>query len=78
MFALPGASFAAYYAHVLPETAWYYQFRSLRHTEWLVMLIGVAGGVIAAVLPRVLLTLPLLGVAVLSAVPFVKAFLGAP
>ena len=76
VLALPGASFAVYYAHVLPETAWYYQFRSLRNTEWLVVLIGLAGGVMASILPRFLLTVPLLGVVGLSVAPFVKPFLG--
>jgi len=76
VLALPGASFAVYYAHILPESVWYYQFHSLRYTEWFVVMIGVAGGVIASFLPRVVLTLPLLGVAGFSIVPFVKPFLG--
>ena len=76
VLALPGASFVVYYAHLLPEFGWYYQFRSLRHTEWLIVPIGVAGGVIASLLPRVVLTLPLLGVAGFSIVPYVKPFLG--
>lgn len=74
--ALPGASFAVYYAHLLPETSWYYQFRSLRGTELLVVLIGVAGGVVATLLPRGLLFLPLLGVAAFSIAPIIKPFIG--
>ena len=74
--ALPGASFAVYYAHLLPEASWYYQFRSLSGTEFLVIFIGVAGGLIATLLPRVLLLIPLLGVAAFSFPPFVKPFIG--
>ena len=53
--AIPGASFAIHYAHVLPEAAWYYQFRSIEGTELLMVFLGVAGGWIAALLPRKLL-----------------------
>jgi hypothetical protein len=74
--ALPGASFAAYYAHVLPEASWYYQFRSITGTELLIVLIGVAGGSVATLLPRVLLILPLLGVAAFSIAPIIKPFIG--
>lgn len=74
--AIPGASFAAYYTHLLPEPGWYYEFRSIPGTELLIVLIGVAGGVIAALLPRIFLILPLLGVAAFSIAPFIKPFAG--
>ncbi len=74
--ALPGASFAAHYAHVLPETGWYYQFRSVVGTEFLLVFVGAAGGVWAAVLPRVMRVLPLLGVAALVIAPVMKPFVG--
>lgn len=74
--ALPGASFAAYYAHILPEAAWYYQFRSIDGTELLVVFIGVAGGLVATFLPRLLLILPLAGVTAFTIVPHIKPFLG--
>ena len=74
--AIPGASFAAYYAHLLPEPSWYYQFRSIAGTELLIMFLGVAGGLVATLLPRVLLVLPLLGVAAFSIAPIIKPFIG--
>lgn len=74
--ALPGASFAAYYAHVLPEPSWYYQFRSIAGTELLVVFIGIAGGLVATFLPRLLLILPLLGVTAFSMIPIIKPFIG--
>lgn len=74
--AIPGASFAAYYTHKFGDPAWFYQFRSLPGTEPLVVLIGVAGGFCAALLPRILFFVPLFGVAAFSVVPFAKPFIG--
>ena len=74
--AIPGASFAAYYAHMLPEPSWYFQFRSIAGTEFLIVFLGVAGGLAATLLPRVLLVLPLLGVAAFSIAPIIKPFIG--
>ena len=74
--AIPGASFAIHYAHVLPEAAWYYQFRSIEGTELLMVFLGVAGGWIAALLPRKLLVLPLSAVAAFSLAPVIKPFIG--
>ncbi len=74
--AIPGASFAVHYAHIFPESAWYYQFRSIAGTEFLIIFLGVAGGLLAALLPRLLLILPLLGVAAFSIAPIVKPFIG--
>ena len=55
LLAVPGASFAAYYAHVLPEPDWYYAFRSWSGTELLLIVVGVAGGVFASLLLLLLL-----------------------
>ena len=55
ILSIPGASFAFYYTHLLPETSWYYQFRSITGTEFLVIPLGIVGGLIAASLPRPLL-----------------------
>jgi hypothetical protein len=74
--AIPGATFAAYYAHVFPEPSWYYHFRSNTGTELLVVLLGVAGGLVATLLPRAILVLPLLGVAAFSIAPIIKPFIG--
>ena len=74
--AVPGASFAAYYAHILPEPSWYYQFRSITGTELLIVFLGIAGGLAATLLPRLLMVLPLLGVAAFSIAPIIKPFIG--
>ncbi|WP_018971196.1 cysteine peptidase family C39 domain-containing protein [Rubritalea marina] len=76
LFSIPAVSFSVYYTHILPETSWYYQFRSIPGTELLLVPLGVFGGLAATFLPRVLLIMPLLAVAVLSIVPFIKPFLG--
>lgn len=73
---IPGASFATYYAHILPEPSWYYQFRSAPGTELLIVFLGVAGGIAATLLPRKLLLLPLLGVAAFSVTPIIKPIIG--
>jgi hypothetical protein len=74
--AIPGASFAAYYAHIFPEPSWYYNFRSIAGTELLIVFLGVAGGLVATLLPLFLLVLPLLGVAAFSIAPIIKPFIG--
>ena len=73
---MPGAGFTIYYAHLFPEAGWFYQFRSVPGTEFLVIFIGVAGGIFAALLPRLLLVIPLLGVVLLSIAPIAKPFIG--
>jgi hypothetical protein len=70
--AIPAASFAVYYAHVLPESSWYYQFRSIAGTELLMVFLGVAGGMVATYLPRLVLGVPLFGVAAFSIAPIIK------
>jgi hypothetical protein len=74
LLAIPGASFAGYYAHVFPESGWYYEFRSWPGTECLLIVLGVAGGLVASLLPRMLLILPLFGVAALASAPMLKPF----
>jgi len=73
--AIPGASFAAYYAHIFPEPSWYDEFRSIKGTELLIVFLGVAGGLAASLLPRMLLAFPLFGVAAFSVVPWIKPFI---
>ncbi len=72
--AIPAASFAGYYAHALPEPSWYYEFRSWRGTECLLITLGIAGGLIASLLPRMLLILPLFGTAAFAIAPILKPF----
>lgn len=74
--AIPGVSFAMHYAHILPETSWYYQFRSIKGTELVMVYVGVTGGISATFLPRLLLILPLLGVLAFSVVPILKPLIG--
>ena len=74
--AIPAASFAVYYAHVLRESSWYYQFRSIAGTELLMVFVGIAGGLLAALMPRMLLGIPLFGVAAFSIAPIIKPFIG--
>lgn len=74
--ALPAASFAVHYAHVFPEWSWYYQFRSRAGTELLMVFLGFAGGMVATLLHRLLLGIPLFGVIAFSIVPFMKPFIG--
>lgn len=70
--AIPGASFTAYYGHVFPEPGWYYEFRSCPGTECLLMVLGIAGGLASSLLPRVLQSIPLIGVAVFAIAPIIK------
>lgn len=75
LLAVPGASFAVYYAHLLPEPAWYYQFRSIPGTEFLLVFVGAAGGALTPFMRRSLLAFPLLGVAAFVLAPVAKPFL---
>jgi hypothetical protein len=74
--AIPGASFAFFYTQILPEAAWYYQFRSILGVELLLVFLGVAGGLVASFFPRMLLGFPLFAVAAFSIIPFIKPFVG--
>jgi len=74
--AMPATSFAVYYAHIFSEPSWYYQFRSIVGTELLVVFLGVAGGMVATFLPRMLLCVPLFGVAAFSIIPIIKPLIG--
>lgn len=74
--ALPGLSFAAYYLHVIPERAWYYEFRSIVGIEVLMVWIGVAGGMVSSLLPRAVRVLPLAAVVICVALPLIKPLVG--
>ena len=74
--AIPGTSYAVHYAHIFPEMSWYYQFRSIAGTELLMVFVGVAGGIFATLLPRLLLILPLLGSLAISVIPTLKPLIG--
>lgn len=76
LLAIPSVLFAVYYLHILPESAWFYNLRSWRGSELLVIFLGCATGTIASILPRVLLVLPLCVLIVLAMVPYAKPLLG--
>ncbi|MCB1089863.1 MAG: hypothetical protein KDM63_22680, partial [Verrucomicrobiae bacterium] len=59
LLAIPGVTFTTYYLHWLPEPEWYFEFRSWPGSEWWIIPVGLAGGGIAALLPRWLRVLPL-------------------
>jgi hypothetical protein len=73
---IPALLFAIYYLHVLPERAWFYELRSWRGSEFLALFLGAAAGAFAALLPRILLGLPLVGLTALVIVPHIKPLLG--
>lgn len=73
---LPAVYQALAYAHLWPETAWYYEARSWSGAEAVVIPVGAAGGLLAALLPRTALVLVLLGTTVVAAGPFLKPVLG--
>lgn len=74
--AIPGASFTLHYLHLFPETAWYYEFRSWPGTELLVILVGVAGGMVGALIPRKLVVVPLFLTVAAVSPPYLKPLIG--
>jgi len=74
--AIPGASFALYYAHLFGDFAWYYEFRSIPGSEFMMVFLGVAAGLLATFLPRMIRMLPLLGVVAFSVAPLLKPVVG--
>lgn len=75
VLATPSVLFAVYYLHVLPEWAWFYEFRSRVGTELLVLFLGCAAGAAASILPRRVLVAPLLALLGLASVPYIKPLL---
>lgn len=72
VLAIPSILFAGYYLHILPERAWFYTLRSWSGSELFAVFLGAAGGVLATLLPRFILVIPL-GLTVLTAsVPYLK------
>ncbi|MBC8010504.1 MAG: hypothetical protein H7067_10455 [Burkholderiales bacterium] len=73
---LPALYNASHYLHVIPEAAWFYEVRSWRGTELLVISVGPTAGLLAALLPRRLLLIPLLACVGVTWGPFLKPVLG--
>lgn len=76
LLAIPGASFAGYYAHLIPEPAWYVEFRSWRGSEGMLILVGIAGGVAASLMSLIFKALCFFGVALSTIIPFLKPVIG--
>lgn len=76
LFSIPALSFTVYYLHLFPEKAAYYEFRSMRGVELLVIFLGGAGGVFATLLPRIMMSFSLFGVLGLALAPFLKPIIG--
>ena len=72
LLAIPAIWFAVYYLHILREHEWFYTLRSWPGSEFLVIFIGGAGGAAAALLPRLLLPLPLAVALLLATTPYTK------
>jgi hypothetical protein len=74
ILSIPGASFAIYYLHIFPDMRWYFEFRSWPGIELFLIPLGIAGGLVASFLPRILLIVPLFVVAGFVIVPIAKPY----
>jgi len=74
--ALPGLGFAAYYTHLIPDSAAYFEFRSWPGTELLLLPVGWAGGLLSARAPGRLRILLLLLTAAVVVLPVLKPIIG--
>ena len=72
LLCLPGAWFALYYLHWLPEPPLLYQLRSLPFSEGFLAAFGIAAGVWRSLLPKLLKPLPTAGAVFLLVIPFLK------
>jgi hypothetical protein len=52
VLAIPGFIFSIYYLHIIPETVYLYELRSLVGSELLIVFIGAFGGLCATFIPR--------------------------
>ena len=75
VLSFPACMMALYYLHVLPEWAWFYTFRSWPGSEFCVVPLGAAAALVATLLSRVFLVLPLGGFLGASLVPYLKPVL---
>ena len=72
VFSIPSILFAIYYLHILPERAWFYTLRSWSGSELFTVFLGAAGGILATLLPRFMLVVPLGLTVTTSLVPYLK------
>ena len=75
LFCLPGAWFAFYYLHLLPEPPLLYQLRALPFSEGFFAILGIAAGVWRSLLPRLLKPLPTAATVFVLVIPFLKPVL---
>lgn len=75
LFCLPGAWFAFYYLHLLPEPPLLYQLRALPLSEGFLAIFGIAAGVWRSLLPRILKPLPTAATVFVLVIPFLKPVL---
>ncbi|MGV3662165.1 MAG: cysteine peptidase family C39 domain-containing protein [Prosthecobacter sp.] len=75
LLSLPALGFTAYYAHVLPETAWFYELRSWRGSEFWVVFLGAFMAVVASLCPKVLRSLWFVLLGCMAIIPYVKPLL---
>jgi hypothetical protein len=69
---LPGAWFAFYYLHLLPEPPLLYQLRALPFSEAFLAAFGIAAGVWRSILPKVVKPLPTAAAVFVLTLPFLK------
>lgn len=74
--AIPSVLVAVYYLHIMPETGTFYEFRSWRGSEFLIIFAGIAGGAAISLLPRLALIPILFCIAVLGIMPYIKPTVG--
>ena len=72
LLCLPGAWFAFYYLHWLPEPPLLYELRALRFGEFFLALFGAAAGVWRSCLPKLLKPFPTAAGVFLLTIPFLK------
>jgi hypothetical protein len=72
LLCLPGAWFALYYLHWLPEPPLLYELRALRFGEFFLALFGAAAGVLRSCLPKLLKPFPTAAGVFLLTIPFLK------
>ena len=75
LLSLPSLFVAVYYLRLPLEYAWFYEMRSWRGSEFLIVFAGCAAGAAATFLPRLLLVLPLSGLLGVAAIPYLKPVL---
>ena len=74
LLAIPSFLFAFYYAHLMPEWEWFYELRSIKGSEFLVLFLGAALGAGASLLTRWVYGFLLAALLAVGIVPYLKPF----